>query len=398
MSHDLLRLPTARRKGCPFDPPEELTRLRGEQPLARLHFPDGHLGWLATSHSVVRAVLGDPRFSSRYELMHLPYESEYSGELGPAPVGDLTGLDAPEHTRYRRLLTGKFTVRRMRLLTERVEQITADHLDAMERRGPTLDLVKAYAQPIPTLMICELLGVPYADREFFRQQTETLMTQGTSEAELAAAMTAGQEYLHKLVLTKRAEPTDDLLSDLTGTDLSDEELAGIGNFLLGAGLDTTANMIAYGTFALLSHPDQFAALRDDPGLAESGVEELMRYLSIAQTGARTALEDVELAGRTVKAGETVVVSMEAANRDPERFPGPDTLDVRRKATGHLGFGHGIHQCLGQQLARVELRVALPALVTRFPTLRLAAAPEDIPLRTGMNIYGVHALPVTWGEE
>ncbi|MFF8644111.1 cytochrome P450 [Streptomyces sp. NPDC015345] len=396
-SNTLLRLPTTRREGCPFDPPEELARLRAEQPLARLHFPDGHLGWLATSHSVVRSVLADPRFSSRYELMHLPYESELSGQLGPAPVGDLTGLDAPEHTRYRRLLTGKFTVRRMRLLTERVEQISADHLDAMERHGPTLDLVKAYAQPIPTLMICELLGVPYADREFFRRQTEILMTQGTGEAELLAAMTAGQEYLHQLVLAKRAEPTDDLLGDLTGTDLSDEELAGIGNFLLGAGLDTTANMIAYGTFALLSHPDQFAALRDDPGLAESAVEELMRYLTIAQTGARTALEDVEVAGRLVRAGETVVVSMEAANRDPARFPAPDTLDVRRKATGHLGFGHGIHQCLGQQLARIELRVALPALVTRFPTLRLAAAPEDIPLRTGMNIFGVHELPVTWKE-
>ncbi|MFH8294685.1 cytochrome P450 [Streptomyces sp. NPDC018059] len=396
-SKTLLRLPTTRREDCPFDPPEELARLRAEQPLARLHFPDGHLGWLATSHSAVRSVLADPRFSSRYELMHLPYESEFSGQLGPAPVGDLTGLDAPEHTRYRRLLTGKFTVRRMRLLTERVEQISADHLDAMERHGPSLDLVKAYAQPIPTLMICELLGVPYADREFFRRQTEILMTQGTGEAELLAAMTAGQEYLHQLVLAKRAEPTDDLLGDLTGTDLSDEELAGIGNFLLGAGLDTTANMIAYGTFALLSHPDQFAALRDDPGLAESAVEELMRYLSIAQTGARTALEDVEVAGRLVRAGETVVVSMEAANRDPARFPAPDTLDVRRKATGHLGFGHGIHQCLGQQLARIELRVALPALVTRFPTLRLAAAPEDIPLRTGMNIFGVHELPVTWKE-
>ncbi|MEU7644727.1 cytochrome P450 [Streptomyces huasconensis] len=397
-SNDLLRLPTARREGCPFDPPEELTRLCEERPLARLRFPDGHLGWLATGHSVVRAVLGDPRFSSRYELLHLPYESEFSGPLGPAPVGDLTGLDAPEHTRYRRLLTGKFTVRRMRLLTERVERITADHLDAMERQGPALDLVKEYAQPIPTLMICELLGVPYADRDFFRQQTETLMTQGIGEAELAAAMTAGQEYVHKLVLAKRAEPTDDLLSDLTGTDLSDEELAGIGNFLLGAGLDTTANMIAYGAFALLSHPDQLAALRDDPGLVESAVEELMRYLTIAQTGARTALEDVELAGQSVKAGETVVVSMEAANRDPARFPDPDRLDLRRKATGHVGFGHGIHQCLGQQLARVELQVALPALFTRFPTLRLAAAPEDIPLRTGMSIFGVQALPVTWDEE
>ncbi|MGV9878464.1 cytochrome P450 [Streptomyces sp. NPDC003006] len=395
LSNDPVRLPTARPSGCPFDPPTEFARLREERPLTRLAFPDGHVGRLATSHSAVRSILSDSRFSSRYELMHLPYETGLTEPLGPAPIGDLTGLDAPEHTRYRRLLTGKFTVRRMRLLTERVEQVTAEYLDAMERQGPTLDLVQAYAQPIPALMICELLGVPYADREFFQRNTATLMTRGADEEELIAALNAGQEYLHKLVLAKRTDPTDDLLSDLTSSDLSDDELAGIGSLLLSAGLDTTANMIAYGTFALLSNPDQLAALRADPGLADTAVEELMRYLTIAQIGVRTALEDVEVAGQLVRAGETVVVSMEAANRDPERFPDPDTLDLRRKATGHLGFGYGIHQCLGQQLARVEMRVALPALLTRFPALRLAVAPEDVPLRTGMNVFGVHELPVTW---
>ncbi|WP_030775679.1 cytochrome P450 [Streptomyces sp. NRRL S-920] len=398
LSEEPVRLPIERPSGCPFDPPVEYASLREKRPLARLRFPDGHVGWLATSHSVVRAILSDSRFSSRYELMHLPYDSGIEGTLGPAPVGDLTGLDAPEHTRYRRLLTGKFTVRRMRLLTERVEQVTADHLDAMERRGPTLDLVQAYAQPIPALIICELLGVPYADQDFFRQQTEVLITQGTSEEEKGAALAAFQEYLHKLVLTKRAAPTDDLLSDLTSSDLTDEELAGIGAFLLGAGLDTTANMIAYGTFALVSNPDQLAALRGDPGLADTAVEELMRYLTVAQMGARTALEDAEVAGQLIRAGETVVVSMEAANRDPERFPDPDALDVRRNATGHVGFGHGIHQCLGQQLARIEMRVAIPALFTRFPTLRLAVAPDDVPLRTGMNIFGVHELPVAWDKK
>ncbi|MGW0534015.1 cytochrome P450 [Streptomyces sp. NPDC003032] len=402
MRHDLpndpLRLPTTRPSGCPFDPPAEFARLREERPLTRLAFPDGHVGWLATSHSAVRSILSDSRFSSRYELMHLPYGAGLTGPLSPAPIGDLTGLDAPEHTHYRRLLLGRFTVRRMRLLTERVEQVTAERLDAMERQGPTLDLVKAYAQPIPALLICELLGVPYADREFFQRNTATLMTQSAGEEELVAALNAGQEYLHKLVLAKRADPTDDLLSDLTSSDLSDDELAGIGSFLLGAGLDTTANMIAYGTFALLSNPDQLAALRADPGMADTAVEELMRYLTIAQTGARTALEDVEVAGQLVSAGETVIVSMEAANRDPERFPDPDALDLRRKATGHLGFGYGIHQCLGQQLARVEMRVALPALLARFPALRLAVAPEDVPLRTGMNVFGVHELPVTWGAE
>ncbi|MGW7002153.1 cytochrome P450 [Streptomyces sp. NPDC054933] len=363
-----------------------------------MRYPDGHLGWLATGHSVVRAIAADPRFSSRYELMHLPVPGGPVDGLPPATIGDLTGIDPPEHTRYRRLLTGKFTVRRMRELTARVEQITAEHLDAMERQGPPVDLVEAYAYPIPALMICELLGVPEPDRDAFQQRAAAVFDGESSLDEQIAAMNALGEFVHELVLAKRANPTDDLLSDLTTADLTEAELAGIGGFLLAAGLDTTANMIGLGTFALLSHPEQAAALRADPDLADQAVEELLRYLTIAHTGGRAALEDVELDGQLIKAGETVTVSLQAANRDPTRFPDPDTLDLHRKATGHLAFGHGIHQCLGQQLARVEMRVAFPALFTRFPTLRLAVPPEEVPLRPSMNIYGVHRLPVTWDEE
>ncbi|MEV5981464.1 cytochrome P450 [Streptomyces sp. NPDC052114] len=403
MQHDpstepLDRLPIERPSGCPFSPPTELGQIREREPLTRLRFPDGHLGWLATGHAAVRSVLADSRFTSRYELQHMPMETGFTGPLPPAPLGDMTGIDAPEHTRYRRLLTGKFTVRRMRLLTERVEQITADRLDAMERRGPVLDLVEAYARPIPALMICELLGVPASEEDMFQRHTATMMTLSATEAERTAAMGAIQEFMEKLVRDKRAAPTDDLLSDLTGSDLTDDELTGIGGFLLGAGLDTTANMIALGTFALLRNPDQFAALRAEPDLADGAVEELMRYATIAQTGIRAALEDVEVEGVLIRAGESVALSMETANRDPAKFPDPDVLDLRRRASGHLGFGHGVHQCLGQQLARVEMRVAFPALLTRFPTLRLAVDSEDVPLRTGMNIYGVHELPVTWGEK
>ncbi len=393
-----VQLPT-RPSGCPFDPPAELARIRDQQPLVRMRYPDGHLGWLATGHSAVRAILADARFSSRYETMHYPFPDGPTGQLPPAPIGDLTGIDAPEHTRYRRLLAGKFTVRRMRALTERVEQIVAEHLDAMERRGPVVDLVEAYAQPIPALVICELLGVPSADREVFQRHTMTLTSQLSTEEELIAAIGAFHEILRALVLAKRAEPTDDLLSDLAhGSDLTDDELAGIGSFLLGAGLDTTANMLALGTFALLGNPEQLAALRADPSLTDQAVEELMRYLTIAHTAVRSALEDVEIDGQLIRAGESVTLSLQAANRDPERFPQPDTLDVRRKATGQVGFGHGVHQCLGQQLARVEMRVAFPALLRRFPTLRLAVPPEEVPLRTRSNIYGVHRLPVSWDEE
>ncbi|MFF9867115.1 cytochrome P450 [Streptomyces sp. NPDC013953] len=391
-------IPTQRAAGCPFDPPAGLAELRDKGSLTRMAYPDGHVGWLATGYSAVRSILGDSRFSSRYELMHYPFPGGPEGPLPPAPVGDMTGMDAPEHTRFRRLLAGTFTVRRMRRLTERLEEITAERLDAMERRGPGTDLVEAFARPIPALMICELLGVPYADRERFQHHAHTLMAMEPTPEERYAAFVGLQEYMAELVSAKRSAPSDDLLGDLAqDSDLTDEELVGIGGFLLAAGLDTTANMIAHGTFALLGNPAQAAALRSDPDLAPQAVEELLRYLTVAHTTVKTALEDVELDGKTIAAGESVTLSLEAANRDPERFPDPDVLDLRRKAAGHLGFGHGIHQCLGQQLARVELTVALPALLRRFPTLRLDIPAGDVPLRTDMNIYGVHRLPVTWDE-
>jgi cytochrome P450 len=340
-------------------------------------------------------VLADQRFSSRYELMHLPYEIVGITEIPPAAPGDLSGVDAPHHTRYRRLLAGKFTVRRMRQLTERIEQITAETLDAMDRQGAPLDLVTAYAQPIPAQLICEMLGVAYTDRERFEAAAMTMTGLNATAEQRTQAWTDVTEYIGRLAASKRAEPTDDLLSDLTETDLTEAELAGIGAFLLGAGLDTTANMLGLGVFALLQHPDQLAAWRADPGLTDQAVEELMRYLTITPTGVRAALEDVEVGGHLIKAGESVALSVQAANRDPLRFPNPDSLDISRKASGHLGFGFGIHQCLGQHLARTEMRVALPALLTRFPTLRLAELAEGVPMRSDCDIYGVYRLLVEW---
>ncbi|MEU7004423.1 cytochrome P450 [Nonomuraea sp. NPDC046570] len=379
-----------------FDPPAALARLRASDPVSPLAYPDGHTGWLVTGHALVRAVLADSRFSSRAELNHFPIpRASAPATLQPAPPGIFTRMDPPDHTRYRHLLTGQFTVRRMRELTTRIEQITTEHLDAMDRHGPPVDLVEAYAMPIPALVICELLGVPSTDRERFQRHSAELMRLDNTPQERITAYTALQEFMHALVTAKRAEPTDDMLSGLTAADITDEELTNIGFMLLGAGFETTANMLALGTFALLCHPDQLAFLRADPSSIDHTVEELLRYLSVVPYTTRTALEDVELDGRVVKAGETVTVSISAADRDPHRFTDPDVLDLRRQTGGHLAFGHGIHQCLGQQLARVEMRVGYPALFNRFPTLRLDVAPEEVPLRTDMLIYGVHRLPVTW---
>nr|BFE88350.1 cytochrome P450 [Planobispora longispora] len=305
-------------------------------------------------------------------------------------------MDDPQHSRYRKPLVGKFTARRMRLLTERIEQITTEHLDAMEKAGPPADLVTAFARPVPAIVICELLGVPYEDRNSFQEHIDKFLGGEAGDEELFAAYTATQSYLAGLVAAKRANPTDDVLSDLLDSDLTDEELQGIALILLSAGFDTTANTLALGTFALLQNPGQLAALRADPTLTDRAVEELLRYLSVAKMFMRTALEDIELGGRTIEAGTTVILSLNTANRDPERFTDPHVLDLGRQDGGHLAFGHGVHQCLGQQLARVELRVALPALLNRFPTLRLAVPAEEVALRPEIaDIYGVKSLPVTW---
>jgi cytochrome P450 len=395
-----VQLPIQRKAGCPFDPPADLARLRAESPVTRMAYPDGHLGWLVTSHALTREVLADPRFSRRADLTHNPL-----GEtpLSAPPPGLFTGMDPPEHTRYRRQLTGQFTVRRMRQLTGMIERITVEHLDAMESArkepGAPVDLVTSFAQPIPGLVISELLGVPVTERARFQALMSDMLRLDLPYEVKIAKFGEMKQYTYELVLAKRAEPTDDLLSGLIRDgDLTDDELAMIGGILIGAGFDTTANMLGLGTFALLANPEQLAAFRaavDDPAAVNHAVEELLRYLTIAPMTMRTALEDLELGGQLVKQGETVTVSIAAANRDSEHFPDADALDLRRNVHGHVAFGHGVHQCLGQQLARVEMQVGFPALFRRFPTLRLAVRPEEVPVRDDMAIYGVHSLPVTW---
>jgi cytochrome P450 len=383
-----------------FDPPDGLAQLRQQRPVSRLAYPDGHVGWLVTSHAEVRSVLADPRFSARRELQHFPIAHPLMvGEPKPAEPGSFPEMDPPEHTRYRRLLAGQFTSRRMSQLAPRIEQLVEQHLDAMRQAGPPVDLVQAFALPIPSLVICELLGVPYADRDQFQQRSLAMVNMESTPEQSAAAFAGLHQFVHQLVLAKYAEPSDDLLGGLAASgELTVEELTTIGLSLLFAGHGLTGNMLALGTFALLQHPDELSALRGDPGLIDNAVDELLRYLTIVYIGpTRTALEDVELDGQLIKAGETVTLSLPAANRDPNRFGHPDTLDFGRPARGHLALGHGVHQCLGQELARIQMRIAYPALFRRFPTLRVAVPPQEVPMRVNMAFYGVHQLPVSWDE-
>ncbi|WP_431958183.1 cytochrome P450 [Nocardia lijiangensis] len=395
-------LPMERNAG-PFDPPREITRLREARPVSPMVFPDGHEGWLVTGYDAVRQLMADTRFSSRQDIgiIHMPYETPgmpAPTEPSPQIPGLFIAMDPPDHTRLRRKLIGAFTVKRMKQLEEHIIEIAERQLDEMARLTPPVDLVKEFALPVPSLVICELLGVPYADRENFQVNSAKFLVKDQSLEEKMAAYGAMTTYLAELVTRKRAEPGEDILSDLArDEDLSIEELIGVAFLLLLAGHETTANMLALGTFALLEHPEQLAELRADTDLLPGAVEELMRYLSVADIFYRYATEDIEIGGETIPEGSTVVVSLLAANRDPQRFENPDALDVHRKARGHLSFGHGVHQCLGQQLARIEMRAGFDGLLRRFPTLELALPAGEVKLRTDMNIYGVHELPVTWTE-
>ncbi|MEU5269252.1 cytochrome P450 [Streptomyces hygroscopicus] len=399
-----------RHRDCPFDPPGDYAALREEGGAARLAFPDGTVGWLLTRYEDVQQLLADDRFTSDRRRTSSPVHAFPVRQDDRRALGSFIGMDPPEHTRYRRLLSRWFTSRGLRGLGPRIEEITDGHLAAMERAGPPADLVESFARPIPSLVICELLGVPYRDRADFQRWATVLLRLGQDEDEIYAARDALWEYMRQLIDTKRHHPDEALLSHLVNGDhgtpggpgtataagLTDEELTGVGLLLLIAGHETTANMLALGTYALLRHPEQSRLVRERPELVDHAVEELLRYLTIVQFGTvRAAREDLEIAGVRVRAGETVVGSIASANRDRSRFTEPDTLDVTRDAAGQLAFGHGIHQCLGQHLARMEMRTGYPALLRRFPTLRLAVPPDQVPLRHDMLIYGVHRLPVTW---
>ncbi|MFV2103599.1 cytochrome P450 [Micromonospora sp. LOL_024] len=390
-------LPTTRR--CPFDPPPRLGELRAEQPIRPLAYPDGAVGWLVTGYRLVRTVLADPRFSTRAELkrvpVHRPSTEPFYGR--PALPGWFVDMDAPKHTRFRRLLSSRFGERQIARLRPRIEEIVAGGLDALAAADRPADLVEMFALPIPSLVICELLGVPYAERSRFQKNSITLFSLTASVTETEQALQGLNDHLGDLVRRRRAKPAGDLLSVMANdSDLADEEIVGAGVLLLTAGHETVASMIGLGTFALLSHNGQRRKLAEDLSLIDTAVEELLRYLTIFHFGVpRTALVDIELEGVQIRVGECLTLSLPAANRDPETFAEPDRLDITRRATGHLAFGYGTHKCIGQSLARLQLRIAYPALIARFPGLRLAVPAADVPMADDMGFYGVHHLPVTW---
>ncbi|WP_370962460.1 cytochrome P450 [Amycolatopsis sp. cg9] len=391
--------PMTRAAGCPFDPPPAARELQAEAPLVRVRLWDGSTPWLVTRYADQRALLADPRVSA--DVTRPGYPSP-----APLPKGG-TGIsfilmDNPEHARLRKMVTAPFTIRRVAAMRPAVQRIVDDLIDELLAGPKPVDLVEAFALPVPSLVICELLGVPYADHDFFQDNSKVIIRRDAKPEERAAGHQALVGYLDRLMGEKLENPADDLLSGLAARvragELSRVEAAQMGVLLLIAGHETTANMIALGTLALLEHPDQLALLResDDPALVASAVEELLRYLNITHNGRRrVALEDIEIAGETVRAGEGLIMANDIANRDPAVFPDGDRLDLNRDAHRHVAFGFGVHQCLGQPLARLELQVVYSTLYRRIPTLALATGVERIPFKHDGSVYGVYELPVTW---
>ncbi|HEY4421190.1 MAG TPA: cytochrome P450 [Pseudonocardia sp.] len=386
---------------CPFDPPAELAQLRAENPVGRVRLWDGSSPWLITRYEDVRRVLSDSRVSSETDRPGYPIQSE-AMRRGRVFTRSFIGMDDPKHARYRKMIISDFTARSTEALRPVVEKLVNDLLDAMERGPRPVDLVEAFALPLPSMVICQMLGVPYADHDFFQEHSRAILDVSADPQETVRANDELRDYLTALIAEKEAEPTDDILGRLaqryvlTGR-LSRTEAATMALLLLVAGHETTANMIALGTLTLLEHPEQAAEVRDgDSAVVKSAVEELLRLLTVVHTGRRrVALEDIEIGEVTIRAGEGIIIAGESANRDPAVFESPDELDIHRGSNHHVAFGFGVHQCLGQPLARLELQIAYPALLRRFPDLHRAVPLEEIRYRDKMVVYGVQELPVSW---
>ncbi|MDT0478699.1 cytochrome P450 [Streptomyces doebereineriae] len=385
---------------CPYHPPTGYEPLRAARPLSRITLFDGRPAWLVTGHETARALLADPRLSTDRTRDGFPAPTARFAAIKNRRAA-LLGVDDPEHRVQRRMMVPSFTLRRATELRPRIQRIVDERIDAMIAQGPPAELVSAFALPVPSTVICALLGVPYTDHDFFEGQSRRLL-RGPAAADVMDARDQLKEYFDELIDRKQKQPKpgDGVLDELVHRQLRDgeltrEELIALAIILLVAGHETTANMISLGTYTLLQHPDRLAELRTDPGLIPNAVEELMRMLSIADGLLRMALEDIDVAGATIRAGEGVVFATSVVNRDEDVYADPDSLDWHRPARHHIAFGFGIHQCLGQNLARAELEIALRTLFDRLPTLRLAAPADEIPFKPGDTIQGMLELPVTW---
>ncbi|KWF30828.1 cytochrome P450 [Burkholderia pseudomultivorans] len=387
---------------CPFLPPDEYRAFRQASGPVKVRMWDGHDAWLLTRYDDVRAVLGDNRFSGDPQKPGYPSLSAARDavlDLEPAFIR----MDPPEHGHYRRMLTKEFMIKRVSDMRPRIESIFNRLVDELIAKGPPANLVEDLFLPLTSEVIAWLLDVPHEDHGFFQEQSRLKVLLDVDPSIPKAASDRILSYLDRLIAEreKDAEQRTDLLSRLIVEQvrpghLTHRELVVMADLLLMAGHETTANQMALGVYSFLTNPDQMQLLRDDPSLLRNAVEEMLRFHTIVHYNAfRVAVEDVEVAGQLIRKGEGVIALISGANHDPAAFPQPEKFDITRKADHHVAFSYGIHQCLGQPLARVELQVVFGALFQRMPTLRFAVPVEEINGKGDHFVQGLETLPVTW---
>jgi cytochrome P450 len=391
---------------CPFSPPPEYAAMRADEPVAKASLRvNGKPTWLVTRHEHIKKVLGDGRVSANLKLPGYPLQVPVPEEMLQSVPLTFLSMDPPEHSKHRRMLSPEFGLRQMRRLRPRVQEIVDRQIDVMlasaAEPGATVDLVATLALPVPSFVICELLGVPYDDHDRFEHWAWQIMNHDISDEERGLAHWELDQYVAGLVALKEQEPGDDMISRLLAKNreeptVTTADIVSMARLMLVTGHETTANMIALGTLALLEHPEQLAEISADPELLPRAVEELLRYFSISDAGtARVAMEDIELGDVTIRAGDGILPLNNSANHDPAVFPDADELDIHRPNRSHLAFGYGVHQCIGQNLARLELEIVYGTLFRRIPGLRLAEPLDQLQFKDDAIVYGMYALPVTW---
>ena len=397
---ELPTMPHPRAADCPLLPPSEFAEWRSTGGLRRaMNLFLGQPAWVLSRYEDIRAALTDPRLSAKTipEAMIATGKADDQAVLFPR-------TDDPEHNRLRRMLTRDFTVRRAKEMAPDIQRLVDGLLDNIIAAGPPCEFVRDFALPVPSLVICLLLGVPYEDHDRFQEHSTGALDTTTTEEQKVASIMALFGYIYELLERKKHEPGNDLLSRLMNDNVANDEMnvataAMTGFIMLQAGHETTASMIALGTMLLLDHPDVMTQLRenDDPAVSLKIVDELLRYLTIVHSGLvdRVATEDLEICGQLVCAGEHVMMNLVAGNFDSEFVDNPDIFDIERTARGHLAFGYGVHQCIGQNLARLELQIALTTVARRLPGLRLAVPVEELNFMNDQAIYRMEDLPLTW---
>ncbi|MFE0130487.1 cytochrome P450 [Streptomyces sp. NPDC059037] len=373
-------------------------KLRHEDPVPRVSCPFGEDAWLVTKHTDMKTILGDRRFSRALAAEH------DESRLTPLPIHtSILGMDPPDHTRLRRLLAKVFTTRRVELLRPRIEGEAHRLIDGLVAQGPPGDLMEGFAVPFAGTVVCDLLGVPFEDREQFRSWLDAFSaTTVMTEEEIEADTERLHGYIAQLMGSRRAQPQDDLISAMVKASdeedkLSEKELVELASVLLIAGHETVSSQLIDSLYVLFTHPEQLELLKRRTELMPRAIEELLRYVPLIShvTFARYATEDIELSGTLVRAGESVLPAIPSANRDESVFENADLFDLTREHNPHLGFGYGIHRCLGAPLARLEMRVALEALFARLPGMRCAVPMNSLEWKDGMQVRSLLRLPIAW---